>query len=247
MSINRREFLEKALGVTVASMAAPVVMPVLNAFGYNPNDPLATTITVDLTLPENAVLLNVGGSKQITFPGKGNIFVIRLTETEFASVSAICTHQGCTGTSMAYNKTSQQILCSCHGSRFNVEGTVINGPASSPLKKYFTQFDGATTLLISDNAFSTVQAAEESGVRLEQNYPNPFAGRTTIGFTLPEAASVTLTLHTIAGDEAAKLYSGTLGSGRTEIAFSSGALAAGTYIYRLNTPWGTISKKMMIE
>jgi nitrite reductase/ring-hydroxylating ferredoxin subunit len=44
--------------------------------------------------------------------------------------SAICTHQGCTVGSVH----NGQIVCPCHGSRFDAQtGVVINGPASSPL------------------------------------------------------------------------------------------------------------------
>jgi Rieske Fe-S protein len=44
--------------------------------------------------------------------------------------SAVCTHQGCTVSSVA----NGVITCPCHGSRFNAQsGAVIGGPAPRPL------------------------------------------------------------------------------------------------------------------
>ncbi|MFI0847139.1 FAD-dependent oxidoreductase [Mesorhizobium sp. IMUNJ 23232] len=44
--------------------------------------------------------------------------------------SATCTHSGC---EVAWNSTEQCWDCSCHGSHFAPDGTVLNGPAVSPL------------------------------------------------------------------------------------------------------------------
>ena len=49
---------------------------------------------------------------------------------EFKAFSAICTHQGCP----VGEVTGGQIVCPCHGSAFSIEdGSVVNGPAESPL------------------------------------------------------------------------------------------------------------------
>lgn len=46
--------------------------------------------------------------------------------------SALCTHQGCTVTTVA----DGAITCPCHGSRFDAAtGSVIGGPAPAPLRK----------------------------------------------------------------------------------------------------------------
>ncbi|MDQ3821446.1 MAG: FAD-dependent oxidoreductase [Acidobacteriota bacterium] len=51
------------------------------------------------------------------------------------SVSATCTHMGCI---VAWNNAERSWDCPCHGSRFNYDGTVIQGPANEDLKKVST-------------------------------------------------------------------------------------------------------------
>jgi len=48
------------------------------------------------------------------------------------SVSATCTHMGCI---VAWNNAERSWDCPCHGSRFNYDGTVIQGPANEDLKE----------------------------------------------------------------------------------------------------------------
>jgi Rieske Fe-S protein len=84
--------------------------------------------TVDLNDPAYAALKTVGG-----FAYKGDIIIIRSTDTVYIALSKVCTHSQCTVT---YNSSTSELPCPCHGSKFTKEGAVVNGPATSPLKKY---------------------------------------------------------------------------------------------------------------
>jgi len=46
------------------------------------------------------------------------------------ALSAVCTHLGCI---TRYKSDEKVIACPCHGSRFDLEGNVIHGPAPRPL------------------------------------------------------------------------------------------------------------------
>lgn len=61
----------------------------------------------------------------------GEKYAIARIDGELCSVSASCTHMGCT---VNWNEAEQSWDCPCHGSRFDVRGQVLNGPATSPLQ-----------------------------------------------------------------------------------------------------------------
>ena len=65
----------------------------------------------------------------LILPGP-KVVLIRSTDDNVHAFSAVCTHQGCTVTSVA----DKVITCPCHSSRFSAAtGDVISGPAPRPL------------------------------------------------------------------------------------------------------------------
>ncbi|MBI1803307.1 MAG: SBBP repeat-containing protein [Ignavibacteriae bacterium] len=69
---------------------------------------------------------------------------------------------------------------------------------------------------------------------LNDNYPNPFNPTTTIQFTLPQYATVTLKVFNILGQEVATLLDRELlDEGVQEVDFEGGSLSSGVYFYKL--------------
>ena len=66
---------------------------------------------------------------------------------------------------------------------------------------------------------------------LEQNYPNPFNPVTTISFTLPKDAFVSLKVYDLLGREVAILTSEQMTHGNHSIQWNANALASGIYLY----------------
>jgi cytochrome b6-f complex iron-sulfur subunit len=84
------------------------------------------------------------GNAAIVRSSAATYLVSRTGTSSFVAVTATCTHQGCT----VVGFTNQHYVCPCHGSRFSMTGSVVNGPATTPLRQFATQLSG-TTLAIS--------------------------------------------------------------------------------------------------
>ncbi len=73
-----------------------------------------------------------------------------------------------------------------------------------------------------------------SGFALSQNYPNPFNPATQIRFTIPEAASVSLKVFNLTGQEVATLANGkNYQAGTHAFQFNASHLPNGLYYYRI--------------
>ncbi len=88
-------------------------------------------------------------------------------------------------------------------------------------------------------------------VALQQNYPNPFNPVTQIGFSLPDASTVTLKVYSMLGEEVRTLVSGQLQAGVYTYTWdardnSGHPVTSGVYIYVLKTPTVTQVKKMSL-
>lgn len=96
--------------------------------------------------PEQGTVLGKASDVQV---GGGAIFkdaetvVTQQAKGEFAGFSAICTHQGC----VVDNVSDGAINCKCHGSKFKLDGTVANGPATKPLAARKVTVNGSGELV----------------------------------------------------------------------------------------------------
>jgi hypothetical protein len=90
------------------------------------------------------------------------------------------------------------------------------------------------------------KAVAHAGYALYQNTPNPFQGQTMIGFTLPEAAQATITIHDVTG-KTLKMIRGDYAQGYNQINVNSSELpAVGVLYYTLETDEFTSTKKMIV-
>ena len=61
------------------------------------------------------------------------------------ALSAVCTHLGCI---TRFRSDERVIACPCHGSRFDLEGNVVHGPAPRPLPWLDVTQDAAGNLVV---------------------------------------------------------------------------------------------------
>jgi Rieske Fe-S protein len=132
--ISRRDFLENlvkisALGILAgcASGGLPLVI------GKEEDE------EIRLRLPETPALNLPNGAISLATPGQGelNIVVLKTAGNEFIALSSICMHLGC-----RVRKARDGFDCPCHGSRYDLNGKVINGPAAKSLKSFPVRREG---------------------------------------------------------------------------------------------------------
>ncbi len=82
--------------------------------------------------------------------------------------------------------------------------------------------------------------------RLEQNYPNPFKGRTTINYHLPYRTKVRLIVIDFNGRIVEKLVSEERDAGIYEVEINSENLPEGIYFYQLIADYHFETKKMIL-
>ena len=73
---------------------------------------------------------------------------------------------------------------------------------------------------------------------LEQNYPNPFNPSTSIQFSLPADADVTIAVYNLVGEKVAEVASGDFSAGKHKVSFDASNLTSGVYFYRIDAATG---------
>jgi cytochrome b6-f complex iron-sulfur subunit len=138
--MNRKEFLS-ALGVGAAAVACTCCLGGCMSNGSVTSPPTNVDFTLDLTDPANNALKTNGG-----YIYKNGIIIARTVSGAYVALSSVCTHAGGT---VYYIPGSNRFYCPNHGSNFGTDGSVINGPAASPLAKYNTALSGTSLRIYS--------------------------------------------------------------------------------------------------
>jgi glycine/D-amino acid oxidase-like deaminating enzyme/nitrite reductase/ring-hydroxylating ferredoxin subunit len=110
------------------------IKPLASVLDYvNENKDFPICLLKDrFTSPEASSLVDIKKGEGKTLEVKGErVAVYRDTENQVHAVSAVCTHLGCF---VHFNGAEKTWDCPCHGSRFAIDGDVINGPATLGLK-----------------------------------------------------------------------------------------------------------------
>lgn len=87
---------------------------------------------------------------------------------------------------------------------------------------------------------------DAAGLKLAQNQPNPFSGRTEITFELETAGHARLRVFDVTGREVAALVDGARAAGPHTVAFDAAALAPGVYMYTLEVEGRVATRRMSV-
>lgn len=155
MKISRRNFFVKILQ-TLAAISIPAVLATFlesckNTLIGPTGSQIMPTVSgnssggnVTVSVNSSSPLSKTGTAALVNFSG-GSILVDHPSGNVYHALSSICTHQSCQIT--GFDTGSEQFICPCHGSRFDVNGNVVQGPAGRALTKYTSQLNG-TNLII---------------------------------------------------------------------------------------------------
>ncbi|MCR9084689.1 MAG: Rieske 2Fe-2S domain-containing protein [Cyclobacteriaceae bacterium] len=137
---SRRAFLEKSGSVLAMSVfglsfftscsdeedATPQAPPTGGGSGITV---AGNTITIDLN--QQTGLANNGGWLLII---EAQTLVVNVGGS-YSALTSVCTHSAC---DRNWSYSGNRFTCSCHGSQFDTEGNVLQGPANRPLERFDT-------------------------------------------------------------------------------------------------------------
>ena len=119
---RRQAFVKLGAGSLVVACSGAAV------FGY---EFLAPNVLYEPSPIVNAGKPDRYPSGSVTQDLQSGIYIVHGAEGLYA-MSAVCTHLGCL---TAWKPELGIVACPCHGSRFDLEGNVLHGPAPRPLER----------------------------------------------------------------------------------------------------------------
>ncbi|MGQ0767165.1 MAG: ubiquinol-cytochrome c reductase iron-sulfur subunit [Gemmatimonadota bacterium] len=140
---SRRAFVGRSLAILGASPAVMVMQG------------CASLVTRTIAPVDGRLVLGLAQFPDLSAPGGGGalrvrpagddrvIYILALGGNRFSAVSPVCTHLGCT-----VDIQGARLVCPCHGSTYDREGRVLQGPAADPLQSFPTTVgnDGVLTI-----------------------------------------------------------------------------------------------------
>ncbi|MBP3191376.1 ubiquinol-cytochrome c reductase iron-sulfur subunit [Natronogracilivirga saccharolytica] len=151
-SISRKQFLKTAgsaslfaaLGISLASCD---VTDSNNDVDDEDTDAVTIengTVVLDISDETLESLQNEGGFLRVATAG---LLVVNVDGDLIRAFSDVCPHDGCRD---EWEYDNQHFTCNCHGSRFENDGTVVQGPANRDLTEYDVSRDGDMVTILTD-------------------------------------------------------------------------------------------------
>jgi Rieske Fe-S protein len=145
LSAERRDFLKKSGALAIMSAFGVGFFTSCSEDDDTPGLPQApsTGISVQgnqviVNLDEATALNNQGGWALVT---SARVLIVNIGNNRFSALTSVCTHSNC---DRNWTFSNNVFTCTCHGSRFNTDGSVVNGPAIRPLTSFPTTLNGRT-------------------------------------------------------------------------------------------------------
>jgi len=124
----RRSLVRWLLGGGFAISLSSFIYPVIRFL----NPPPVSEAAVNEAVAGKVEDLRPNSGKIVRF-GDNPVLLVRVSQTEWRAVSAVCTHLSCI---VQYQPERTRIWCACHNGVYNLQGQVVSGPPPRPLKPY---------------------------------------------------------------------------------------------------------------
>ena len=135
--VSRRDFLKLAIQGLFTLGGALGLAGIVRFFSYESEPPQPTEY--DLGPADNYEV----GSRTVL----PEIPAILIRDSNgFRALSLVCTHLGCT-----VGADPDGFTCPCHGSQYSLTGSVLLGPATSPLKSLRVEQNEAGNIILHTN------------------------------------------------------------------------------------------------
>lgn len=146
---------------TAAQEAAPPAKEAASTGADSADAYAGASQKVAIPLDDAKDLREVGGSVTLKV-GDRQILLVRDSEATVRAFSPACTHRQ---VKVKYDHKNQRLNCPAHGSRFDLEGEVLRGPAKDPLETYHAELSGDRVILAFEEA--KVPQTEEGATKPE--------------------------------------------------------------------------------
>ena len=147
----RRGFLRAAAGVLVGSVGAAMAAVVGRAAvgtSLVPRDArwvrAGRLDELETNVPTPVTLRVTRQDGYLETVDQQVVFLVRDETSTVRAMSSSCAHLGC---SVAFNREKGQFLCPCHNGVFNIDGSVVSGPAPRPLDTLAVRVDRARVMV----------------------------------------------------------------------------------------------------
>lgn len=142
-SLERRRFMHRMLNMTLGFWA----LAGLGGAGYVAGQYVWPRKEMGTTGGESAISFPVSEMKDKGMVKKlvnGEAVGIFTVDGRLHALSLVCTHLGCL---VGFNAEVGEMQCPCHGSRYDINGNVLQGPAPAPLRSYGVRVSGDTVVV----------------------------------------------------------------------------------------------------
>jgi cytochrome b6-f complex iron-sulfur subunit len=125
--ISRKRFLDTMMWAGGLSVVTAIAFPLLKFV----NPPKRSSESGEWVDAGAATDIEVGGFTTIMHSTGIPLVLVRLGENDFVALEKKCPHLGC-----MVELAEGEMMCPCHGAKFTLQGTRIDGPSPRDLKRF---------------------------------------------------------------------------------------------------------------